>query len=140
MPLSTDSGERFGFANAETATLSSYLGTEAHLDEWSGMTGIGLAGVSVFSPWSVINYLEAGCGPGTYWVSTALNGVVGDAVRVADEDAFEWFYALFEPGGYIVSALDLGVVFPVVGGQVGCVLEHAVSCRLPDDRPHRGLR
>lgn len=115
-PLSIDSDERFGFTDAEVAALSSYLGAEAHLDEMGEWyDGYRFGEASVFNPWSVINYLASGCRPGVYWVNTASNDVVGEAVRSADEDTLEQLYALLEPGGYIVSALDLGVVFPDVG-------------------------
>lgn len=42
-----------------------------------------------------------------YWVNTASNDVVGDAVRSADEDTLEQLYTLLGPGGHIVSARAL---------------------------------
>lgn len=66
-PPSTDSDERCGFTDAEVAALSIYLGAEAHLDkmgEW--YDGYRFGGLSVFNPWSVINYLAFGQAGGVY--------------------------------------------------------------------------
>lgn len=60
-PPSTDSDERYGFTDAEVVALSPYLGAEAHLDEMGEWhDGHRFGGLSVFSPWSVINHLASG--------------------------------------------------------------------------------
>lgn len=75
------------------------------MGEWHD--GYRLGGVSVFNPWSVINYLASGQAGGVHWANTASNDVVGDAVRSADEDTLEQLCALLGPGGHIVSARAL---------------------------------
>lgn len=60
-PLSTDSDERYGFTDAEVVALSSYLGTELHLDETGEWyDGYRFGGLSVFNPWSAVSYLASG--------------------------------------------------------------------------------
>ncbi len=114
--LSADFDERYGFTDAEVAALSTYLGKAVHLAEARAWyDGYRFGRVDVYNPWSVINYLSSGCRPGVYWVNTSSNDVVAEAVRTADEDTLAQLYGLLEPGGYVISALDLGVVFPDIG-------------------------
>lgn len=114
--LSADFDERYGFTDAEVAALSAYLGHAGSLDETrSWYDGYRFGRVDVYNPWSVINYLDSGCTPGVYWANTSSNDVIGEAVRSADDERLEDLYRLMEPDGYVVSSLDLGIVFPDVG-------------------------
>lgn len=75
------------------------------MGEWHD--GYRLGGLSVFNPWSVINYLASGQAGGVHWANTASNDVAGDAARSADEDMLEQLHTLLGTGGHIVSARAL---------------------------------
>lgn len=114
--LTSDFDERYGFTDAEVCALSEYLGLSGHMDEarfW--YDGYRFGRMDVYNPWSVLNYLDAGCTPGVYWANTSSNKVIGEAVRSADDARLEDLYSLMEPDGYVASSLDLGIVFPDVG-------------------------
>ena len=114
--LSTTFDGRYGFTDAEVTALSAYLGLSGHMDEArSWYDGYRFGRVDVYNPWSVLNYLDSGCTPGVYWANTSSNDVIVEAVRSADDERLEDLYRLMEPDGYVVSSLDLGVVFPDVG-------------------------
>lgn len=115
-PLSTISDERFGFTDAEVAALAAYKGLPDCMGEarqW--YDGYRFGNVSVYNPWSVLNYLDQDYTPGVYWANTSSNEVIGELIRHADADTLARIYGLLEPGGYVAAPLDLGVVFPDVG-------------------------
>ncbi len=115
-PLDVRFDERYGFTDAEVAALAAYLGHPGCMPEareW--YDGYRFGNVSVYNPWSVINYLNQGCRPSVYWVNTSSNSVVGAAVAAANGEALESMLALVAPGGTVSEPLDLSVVFPDVG-------------------------
>lgn len=115
-PLSSRFDERFGFTDAEVATLAAYLGHPGCMGEarrW--YDGYRFGRVSVYNPWSALNYFDQGCAADVYWGNTSSNSVVGDLVRHAGASTLEKVYALLEPGGTVAAPLDLGVVFPDLG-------------------------
>ena len=114
--LSTEFDERYGFTDAEVSALSAYLGLTGHMDEArSWYDGYRFGSMNVYNPWSVLNYLNSGCKPGVYWANTSSNDVVAEAVRSADAVRLDDLYRLMEPGGYVISSLDLGIIFPDIG-------------------------
>lgn len=119
-PLSTDSDERFGFTDTETAALIAYMGYDdpkymVEARRW--YDGYRFGAADVYNPWSVLNYVNYGCSVDVYWGNTSGNAVVGDLVRTADETTIEEIYKLLEPDGVVWASLDLGIVFPEMGLQ-----------------------
>lgn len=115
-PLDTESDERFGFTDAEVATLASYLGYPHKRDEvrdW--YDGYRFGDADIYNPWSVLYYFSKRCRPGVYWANTASNVAVGMAVRATDGEGLRDIYQLLQPGGAIWRPLDMGVVFPESG-------------------------
>lgn len=120
--LSTEFDERFGFSDAEVAALATYLGRADCMDEARAWyDGYRFGAADVYNPWSVINYLRQGCVPDVYWGNTSSNDVVGELLRHADQRTLDSVYRLLEPGGTVVSPLDLGVVFPDIGVRPGAL-------------------
>lgn len=123
-PLTTRFDERFGFTEDEVAALASYLG---HGDDDSIATarswydGYHFGNTDVYNPWSLLNYLDNGCEPDTYWANTSENGVVGTAIAHADGETLEQMYTLLQPHGTVLEPLELGVVFPDVGVREGAL-------------------
>lgn len=88
--LTSDFDEHYDFTDAEVCVLSECLGLSGHMDEArSWYDGYRLDRVDVCNPWSVLNYLDAGCMPGVYWANTSSKEVIGEAVRSADDARLE---------------------------------------------------
>ena len=120
--LSTDSDERFGFTHADVEALARYLGHAEKVPEIrSWYDGYRFGDADIFNPWSVLNYFRSGCTPDVYWVNTSGNTVVGEAVASADARRLGQLFDLLKPGGSVTAPLDLGVVFPEVGGGADAV-------------------
>ena len=108
--------ERYGFTAAEVRALAEYLGCPDSVDEarvW--YDGYRFGNTDVYNPWSVLNYFERGCIPGTYWANTSGNEVLESLIRRSGGETLAEVYSLLEPGGTVVKALDLGIVFPETG-------------------------
>lgn len=105
-PLSMDFDERFGFIDNEVSALADYLGYSDCMSEarvW--YDGYRFGRQSIYSPWSVLNYIKQGCSPRTYWANTSGNSVLGDMVANADAATMEKLYQLCEPGGAVLAPL-----------------------------------
>ena len=120
--LSTEFDERFGFTDDEVAALAAYLGDPGCMPEareW--YDGYRFGKIDVYNPWSVINFLKQDCVSDVYWGNTSSNGVVADLLRHADQATLQQVYRLLEPGGEVVSPIDLSVVFPDIGVKPGAL-------------------
>lgn len=113
-PLSSEFDERYGFSQEEAAALTSYLGYDpVHVDEarlW--YDGYRFGNEDIYNPWSILNYLKAGCTPDVYWGNTSGNSVIAQLMGTSDEDTMRKVYDLFEPDGYVSAPIDLRAVFP----------------------------
>ena len=148
--LSTGFDERFGFTDDEVAALAAYLGDPGCMPEareW--YDGYRFGKTDVYNPWSVINFLKQDCAADVYWGTTSSNGVVADLLRHADQATLQQVYRLLEPGGVVLSPLDLGVVFPDIGVRPGALwsmlylagyLTTDVTALPNDDQSPRPLR
>lgn len=117
-PLSIASDERFGFTEQEVSALASYLGRGDCLDELrSWYDGYRFGKVSVYNPWSVLNYFASGCVTDAYWGTTSSNIVLGDLVARADAPTTESLYELMEQDGLVEAPLDMGVVYSDLDSQ-----------------------
>lgn len=115
-PLSRHFDERFGFTREEVTALADYLGHPDKLDELKRWyDGYRFGDADIYNPWSVLNYFGNDCEPDVYWVNTASNAVIGDAVRSTREEDLRAVFTLLEPGGVVHRPLDMGVVFPESG-------------------------
>ncbi len=82
----TEFDEMFGFTNDEVKQICEDYGhpekfTEAK--EW--YDGYRFGDVDIYNPWSILNYVQKGFKPGSYWVNTSANNVIGDLLIHADE-------------------------------------------------------
>ena len=115
-PLGSQFDERFGFTDAEVAALAEYLGHAGHMDELRAWyDGYRFGGANIYNPWSVLSYFANNCEPGTYWVNTSNNSVIGEAVRRSDEMTLSSLYHLMELGATVPVRLNLEMVLPDVG-------------------------
>ncbi|MDO5861733.1 MAG: AAA family ATPase [Thermoplasmata archaeon] len=69
--LSTMSGERFGFTEAEVRSILDYYGHGDKLGEvMEWYDGYRFGNVDVYNPYSVMTYVSKGFIPGSYWADT----------------------------------------------------------------------
>ncbi len=75
--LSENYNDAIGFTYEEVAKLAEMVGRQDKLPEikeW--YDGYNFGGVEIYNPWSVIQYFQANCKPGAYWVNTSANGII----------------------------------------------------------------
>ena len=64
----------------------------------------------IYNPWSVINYISKGCIPQAYWVNTGKNEILGDVLKIADDDITERLHSLLQ-GERVIARIDQNVVY-----------------------------
>jgi len=107
--------EAFGFTQAELEQMAADLGYTDKLPEiryW--YDGYRFAGHEIYNPWSVINYFDNQCRPGTYWVNTSGNAILAELMNSADREHFERVDALLR-GGTVAGFLREGVIYSDIG-------------------------
>ncbi len=75
--LSEEYNDAIGFTYEEVAKLAETVGRQDKLPEikeW--YDGYNFGGAEIYNPWSVIQYFQAKCKPGAYWVNTSANGII----------------------------------------------------------------
>ncbi|MBQ1875877.1 MAG: AAA family ATPase [Selenomonas sp.] len=107
--------EAFGFTQAEVEQMAADLGYTDKLPElqyW--YDGYRFAGHEIYNPWSVINYFDNSCRPGTYWVNTSGNAILAELMSSADREHFERVDDLLR-GGTVAGFLREGVIYSDIG-------------------------
>ncbi len=106
--------EYFGFTQEEVREMAAYYGAEENYDEiCTWYDGYRFGKTEIFNPWSVINYFSNDCIPGTYWLSTGSNDVIGEVIAHADEKTFDRMRRLME-GESILTFVDTSVIYPQI--------------------------
>lgn len=106
--------EYFGFTQEEVREMAAYYGAEEKYDEiCTWYDGYRFGKTEIFNPWSVINYFSNDCIPGTYWLSTGSNDVIGEVIAHADEKTFDRMRRLME-GDSILTFVDTSVIYPQI--------------------------
>lgn len=112
--LDSHYSEYFGFTQNEVREMAAYYGAEDKYDEISAWyDGYRFGKTEIFNPWSVINYFSNDCIPGTYWLSTGSNEVIGEVIAHADEKTFDRMRRLME-GESILTFVDTSVIYPQI--------------------------
>lgn len=79
--------EMYGFTQTEVENLLADCGYPDRIveaKEW--YDGYRFGSQDVYNPWSIINYVQAGCKPDTYWANTSGNSIISDLFRTADPE------------------------------------------------------
>ena len=106
--------EYFGFTQEEVREMAAYYDAEEKYDEiCTWYDGYRFGKTEIFNPWSVINYFSNDCIPGTYWLSTGSNDVIGEVIAHADEKTFDRMRRLME-GESILTFVDTSVIYPQI--------------------------
>ena len=113
--LASSNPSAIGFTRAEVERMATDVGASNQLQEirdW--YDGYRLQGEEIYNPWSVLNYFDNGCRPGTYWVNTSGNAILGELMRRTDAEHLESLEGLLQ-GGIVQGYLREGVIYSDIG-------------------------
>lgn len=102
----------FGFTLDEIKKIAGNYGVSeknGEIHAWYG--GYRFSNTELFNPWSVINYIQAGCKPKVCWHSSECNDIIKTVATVADSETYAKLASLSE-GDTITAYIDTGVIFP----------------------------
>lgn len=106
--------EYFGFTREEVCFLLAYYEREDRYEEicqW--YDGYLFGGAEIFNPWSVVNYMDAGCSPRAFWQTTGSNDIIRDIVSEWAPEVQENLLRLME-GETISTYIDTSVIYPEI--------------------------
>ncbi len=109
--LDEDYSQYFGFTESEIEWILLQLGKENDEDMRAGLrewyNGYTFGGITVYNPWSVINYLRYGqLKP--YWINTSSNDLIISLVEenLKRKESFREELETLVSGGYIQKSID----------------------------------
>lgn len=104
----------FGFTREEVKQL---LGKFGRMDKMEEMErwydGYHFGWNEIFNPWSVLNYLDGGCFPKTFWQSTGSNEIIGEVIESATPEILEELQSIMN-GNTVGAYIDTSVVYPEI--------------------------
>lgn len=110
--------ERYGFTPAEAAGLCAEYGNpDAFAEAKAWYDGYRFGKAEIYNPWSLLNYIDSGFEPGTYWAGTSGNDILETLVAGADDDTYSELRILGDGG----SITDKDVSPTVVMSDIGTV-------------------
>ena len=71
----------------------------------------------IYNPWSMIQYADSDCIAQPYWVNTSSNGLVGQALEMADHYDSTVLESLVN-GGEIETEINTNVIYPEIASNV----------------------
>lgn len=119
--LSTDMDEMFGFTPEEVERLCEDFGhPERYREAMEWYDGYRFGNAEIYNPWSVLNYIDSGFVPASYWAGTSDNGIIDDLLSVPDRETYDNLMRLGS-GESIASDLDPRITFADMTGRPGGV-------------------
>ena len=73
--------------------------------------------MEIYNPWSMIEYLDHDCVARPYWVNTSSNGLVGQALEMADQDDRTVLESLVS-GGTVETAINTNIIYPEITSNI----------------------
>ncbi len=113
--LSEDYNDAIGFTYEEVAKLAETVGRQDKLPEikeW--YDGYNFGGAEIYNPWSVIQYFQAKCKPGAYWVNTSANGIIQRMMQGMAQKNEKRLQKLMA-GGSIRATVNENIVYAEIG-------------------------
>ncbi len=113
--LSENYNDAIGFTYEEVAKLAEMVGRQDKLPEikeW--YDGYNFGGVEIYNPWSVIQYFQANCKPGAYWVNTSANGIIQKMMQGLEKQMEMELQELMD-GGSVWAAVNESVIYTEIG-------------------------
>lgn len=106
--------EYFGFTDNEVKQMLEFYGYEDGFEEAAKWyDGYNFGGTEIFNPWSIVNYVDAGCTAGAFWQATGNNEIIGEIIQNATTDIIDDMQALMN-GKTIEAYIDTAVVYPEI--------------------------
>jgi hypothetical protein len=93
--LSSKYDEMFGFTNDEVESICKEYGRPEKYEEvkeW--YDGYRFGDADIYNPWSVLNYIDEGFKPQTYWAGTSGNSILEDLFESATPEMWDEFIKL----------------------------------------------
>ena len=95
--LSTRYDEMFGFTNDEVKTICEEYGhPEKYPEAKEWYDGYRFGDSEVYNPWSILNYIDEGFVPRTYWAGTSGNSILDDLFELASPEIWGELRSLAE--------------------------------------------
>jgi len=93
--LSTKYDEMFGFTNDEVKSICTEYGhPEKYPEAKDWYDGYRFGDADIYNPWSVINYIDEGFKPQTYWAGTSGNSILNDLFELSSHEMWSEFRRL----------------------------------------------
>ena len=93
--LSTKYDEMFGFTNDEVKSICTEYGhPEKYPEAKEWYDGYRFGDADIYNPWSVINYVDEGFKPQTYWAGTSGNSILNDLFELSSHEMWSEFRRL----------------------------------------------
>ena len=115
--LSEDYNDVIGFTYEEVARMADTVGRQdrlPELKEW--YDGYNFGGAEIYNPWSVIQYFQAKCKPGAYWVNTSANGIIQRMVQGMGKATERQLQRLMD-GGSVWAIVNENVIYAEIGNN-----------------------
>lgn len=109
--FSEDVDEMFGFTPGEVELMCADFGHQekfAEAREW--YDGYRFGNADIYSPWSILKYVNSGFKPSSYWAGTSGNDIIIDLLAIPDQETYDNMVSLAS-GDCIPSDIEPGVTF-----------------------------
>lgn len=109
--FSKDVDEMFGFTPKEVERMCADFGHPerfAEAREW--YDGYRFGNADIYSPWSILKYINSGFKPSSYWAGTSGNDIIDDLLAIPDQETYANIISLAS-GKSIQSDVEPGVTF-----------------------------
>ena len=110
--------DSFGLTKEEVSEMLDFYDVPDKKEEvadWYDGYQFGKTGI--YNPWSMIEYLDNNCLAQPYWVNTSANGLVGQALEMADKDDCTVLESLVN-GNEVETEINANVIYPEIGSNV----------------------
>ena len=109
--FSKDFDEVFGFTDDDVRSILSEYGHPESYDEVRAWyDGYIFGDVDIFNPWSLLNYIDNGFTPGTYWAGTSGNSIIESLLECASPQLYDELQILSN-GGSIRKKVNPAITF-----------------------------
>ncbi len=113
--LSEEYNDAIGFTYEEVAKLAETVGRQDKLPEIKDWyDGYNFGGAEIYNPWSVIQYFQAKCKPGAYWVNTSANGIIRRMMQDMSKSIERQLQRLMD-GGSVWATVHESIVYAEIG-------------------------
>ncbi|MGN0130083.1 MAG: AAA family ATPase [Methanomethylophilus alvi] len=103
------SDERYGFTDPEVQDLCAYYGhSEKYMEAKEWYDGYRFGKAEVYNPWSLLNYVDEGFDPDTYWAETSGNDIIDTLLKNTNLETYGELQALAE-GKIVRKTLSLNI-------------------------------